>query len=203
MPPPIWRASFSRWASPPERVSEGLAEPQISQPHLHQRGEGCRDRGVIAEKLHGLLDRHRQHVVDAVAPVLHLRDLCLEAPAVADGTGDVDVGEKLHLDLFKPLPFAFLAPSPGDVKGKGAGGIPPRPGKGEFCVVAADGVVGLEVGQGIGTGGPPDGALVDQDHLGDQLCPGDLLMPPRPFFMGALGPCQPLIYDILGQGAFT
>ncbi len=180
-----------------------MSQSHIAQPHRYQGREGSGGSEVVVEELHGLLDRHLQDIVDIFAPIQHLQDLCLEARAAAQGAGDVDIGKKLHLDLFKPLPLTFLAPPPGDVEGEGPWGISPRLGEGLSREEAPDGVIGLEIGEGVGPGGLSNRSLVHQDHLGDQLRPPDLSKSPRSLLMTPLGPLEPLIYDVLCQGALA
>ena len=94
----------------------GLAEPQVAEPDLVEHLKPTQHLGRAAEKGERFAHRHVEHLVDASPAVFHLEHLRLEALAFALIAGDEDVGEKLHLDLDDPLPFAGLAASAGHVE---------------------------------------------------------------------------------------
>ena len=68
-----------------------------------------------------LLDGHRQEIGDVLSVVRDREHLRLEAPPLANGAEERDVGEELHLDGLVPLAAARLAAPAAraaDVKGE-------------------------------------------------------------------------------------
>ena len=81
----------------------GLAEPDVAEPDGVQRLQAAADLRDVLEELERLLDRHVEHVGDALALELHLERLAVVALAVALLAGHVDVGQEVHLDLDLPV----------------------------------------------------------------------------------------------------
>src|SRR5438105_11421371 len=78
------------------------------------------------KKLGGFLDRHVEHVGDRLALEQHFERLAVIAFALADVAGDVDVGQKVHLDLDDAIALAGLAAAALDVEREAAGLIAAR-----------------------------------------------------------------------------
>src|ERR1700732_2864260 len=72
------------------------------------------------EELGGLLDRHVEHVGDALALEGDLERLAVVALALADVALDVDVGQEVHLDLDDAVALARLAAPALDVEREAA-----------------------------------------------------------------------------------
>ena len=92
------------------------------------------------------------------------------------GTGDVDVGEELHLDLLVALAGAGLAASAGDVERKGRGGITAQPGQARLGEEGADRIEGLEEGGRVGAARLGERRLIDECDVGDEMGIGDLVV---------------------------
>ena len=97
-----------------------LAELDVAQADVDQRLELARDRRHRLEQLQRVLDRHLQHVVDAVALVEDLQRLAVVALAVADVAGHVHVGQEVHLDLDQAVALAGFAAAAAHVEAEAA-----------------------------------------------------------------------------------
>ena len=75
----------------------------------------------MLEELQRLLDRHVEHVGDALALEADLQRLAVVALAVALFAGHVHVGQEVHLDLDLPVAAADLAAPALDVEAETAG----------------------------------------------------------------------------------
>ena len=108
-------------------------------------------------------DRHER----VPALVVHLEGLTIVAPALAGVAGNIDIGEKVHLDADRSGSLALFAPASPDVEGEAAGLVSfcPRVGKlGEEC---PDRTEKSDVRCRVGPRGPSDRSLVDIDDLID------------------------------------
>ena len=65
-------------------------------------------RGIVAKSFVGLVDTHLEDVRDRLALELHLERLRVVALPLADLARDVDVGQKVHLDLDDAVALAGL-----------------------------------------------------------------------------------------------
>ena len=66
---------------------------------------------MILKKFKGLIDGQVQKVVYVFALIADFQHGFFKAFALAIGAGDIDIGKKLHFNLFKPVSFAgFTAP---------------------------------------------------------------------------------------------
>src|SRR5215469_17660245 len=83
-----------------------------------ERVSHARDR---LEELGGFLDGHVEHVGDALALEQDLERLAIVALALADVAGDVDIRQKVHLDLDDAVALAGLAAAAFDVEGETSG----------------------------------------------------------------------------------
>ena len=97
----------------------------------------------------------------------------LVAGAAADLAGHEHVGQKDHLDLHVAGAVAGLAAAAGQVEGEGGGGVLPLPRERLGGKELADLVERLDVGDRIGAGRAPDGRLIHQEHVLEQLPPGE------------------------------
>ena len=145
----------------------GGALPQlhVAKSHVHQGLHLVVKPGQVFKKRQRLVGGHLQHVGDGLSLVGHLQGLAVIALAVADLAGDVDVGQKVHLDLHQAVAAARLAPATLDVEGEPPGAVAPRLGLGGGGEEIPDVPEEAGVGGGVGAGRAADGALVDAYHL--------------------------------------
>src|SRR5918912_1222373 len=142
-----------------------LSQVDVAQAYVMKRLQPVGDCGHVLEEGQRLFDRHLQHFGDVLTLVVDLQRLAVIALALAHLTGDVDVGQEMHLDLLDARALAGFAAAALDVEGEPAG------------LVAANARlrhVGKELTYrgkqaGIRGGGGPRGAadrrLVDVDDL--------------------------------------
>ena len=98
-------------------------------------------------------------------PHRHFQRLPVIPQAVADFAGNGHIRQKLHLNLVIPLPLASLAAPPLDIERKPPRLIPPNPRLRQTGEQLADGSKRPGIGSRIAPRRPPDGRLVDLDHL--------------------------------------
>src|SRR6202030_1374427 len=72
------------------------------------------------EEIERLLDRHVEHVGDRFPLEQHVERFAIVALALADVAGDVDVRQKVHLDLDDAVALAGLAAAALDVEREAA-----------------------------------------------------------------------------------
>ena len=109
--------------------------------------------------------------MDVLALVVDFEDGGFVARAVAFFAGELDVGEELHFDGDGAVAFADVAAAAGDVEGEAAGGEVLAAGVGLRGEELADGVEGLDVGDGVGARRAADGRLVDEDDVVEGCVP--------------------------------
>src|SRR5688572_18456311 len=85
-----------------------------------------------------LLEKKNQNVGDRLALEQDLERLAVVAFSLADVAGDVDVGQKVHLDLDDAVALAGLAAAALDVEGEAAGLVAARFGLGQAGEPLAD-----------------------------------------------------------------
>ena len=152
----------------------GLAEADVAEADLVEDVELVGDLWGSGEVDQSFLDGHVEDVVDVLVAVLHFEDGVLVAGAtVALFAGKFDVGEELHLDGDGAVAFADIAAAAGNVEGEAAGGEVLAAGVGLRGEELADGVEGLDVGDGVGARGAADGGLVDEDDVVEVLGAGE------------------------------
>src|SRR5690606_11873066 len=116
-----------------------------------------------------LTHRHVEHFVDGRAAAQMLQadfeDFRPETLTVAVGAAQIDVGKKLHLDVFEAGATAGRTTAIAAVEAEGAGGVATLPGQRRLREELADGVEGAHVAGGVGAGGLADGRLVDEGDI--------------------------------------
>ncbi len=148
-----------------------LPHPDVAETDVHERLELGPDGGHGLEDAQRFLHGHLEDVGDGVAAVVDLQRLARVALPTAHLAGHVDIGQELHLDLEDPVAPAVLAAPALDVEAEAAGLVTAQARLGDAGEQLADGAEEAGVGGGVGTRGPPDGALVDLDDLVDRLDP--------------------------------
>src|SRR5215510_14211389 len=103
----------------------------VAEPDPLQGYELVADRRHRAEEIGALVDGHVEHIGDALAAEQYLEGLAVVAPALADVALDIDVGQKVHLDLDDAVALACLATPALDVEREAARQIAARLGFGE------------------------------------------------------------------------
>ena len=98
-----------------------LADMDVIEPDAVQELQRLAHPRHRLEEFQRLLDRHVEHVGDRFAAEQHVQRLAVVALALADVAGDVDVGQKVHLDLDDAVALAGLAAAAFDVEREAAG----------------------------------------------------------------------------------
>lgn len=142
-----------------------MAEAEVSEADFVEDGELVDDFGMAGEEAQGFLHGEAEDIVDVFAFVLDFEDAGFVAGAVALFAGEFDVSEKLHFDGDGAVSVADVAAAAGDVEGEIAGRVTAPAGFGLGGEELADGVEGLDVGDGIGARRATDGGLVDEDDV--------------------------------------
>ena len=153
----------------------GLAQPQIAEADFFQHSQLVDDLRNAGEEVQRLFHREIQHFVDVFAVIAHFEHLRLVARALAFFADQFDVGQKLHFDGDGAIALAGFAAASGDIEREVAGGEAALLGLGQRGKQFADGVEGLDVGDGIGARRAPDGRLVDQNHFVDVVVAFELV----------------------------
>ena len=164
-------ASLTRCASPPDRVVAGWPIMDVAEPDPLQGHQLVADRRHGAEEIGALVDRHVEHVGDALAAEQHLQRLAVVAPALADVALHIDVGQKVHLDLDDAVALAGLAAPALDVEREPPRQIAARLGLGQPGEPVADRREAAGIGRRVRARRAADRRLVDIDDLVEILDP--------------------------------
>src|SRR5207247_1067297 len=85
-----------------------LSEPYIAKTDIKEGHKPVGDGRHVAEKTRGFIDRHVEHLGDIASFVSDLEGFTIVAFAAANLALDVNIGQKMHLDLDQPASFAVL-----------------------------------------------------------------------------------------------
>ena len=151
----------------------GLPDLDVAKTNVIERLQLALNGGKPLKEGKSLLHRHFQNVINVFSFIVYVQRIAVIALSLADVAGDVNVGQKVHLDAFDAVALAGLTASALDVKGeasrlKSLGSGVARLGK-ELADIPKE----PRVGGRIGARRAPDGALVDADHLVQMLQPLD------------------------------
>src|SRR6476659_4039776 len=146
-----------------------LADMDVAEADALQRLELVADRRYRLEQICGLLHRHVEHVGDRLVLELDLQRLAVVALALAHVAGNVDVGQKVHLDLDHAVALASLAAPTLDVEGEAAWLVAAHLGLRQLGEPFADRRKGAGIGRGVRARRAPDRRLVDLDDLVEML----------------------------------
>ena len=80
-----------------------------------------RDFRYAAEESDALLHRHLQHIIDTLSLIFDLQCLPVIAMSFANLTGNVDIRQKVHLNLDDAVALAGFAASALDIEGEAPG----------------------------------------------------------------------------------
>ncbi len=126
----------------------------------------------MAKKFRRLLNRHIQHVGDALAFVVNLQRLAVVAFALADLARHIHIRQEVHLDLDDTLALTGFAAPTLDVEGEAARLVAANARLRHLGEEFANAGEGIGVGRGIRARRAPNGRLVDIDDLIQVLeCP--------------------------------
>ena len=95
----------------------------------------------------------------------YIEGIGVEAFPVTYVAGNVDIGEKIHLDFYIPVALTVFASTAFYVEAVAASLPSPRLRFGKICEKLADAGENPDIGCGVRTRSPADGALVDIDDL--------------------------------------
>ena len=126
-----------------------------------------------------LLDVHVENLGDVLPLEPHFERFMVEPTALAQGTCDPDVGQKVHLQLVRAVSLARLTTPPGHVEAEAARFIRPQLRIGQHGIQVADQVEQFHIGRGIGTGCPANRRLVNVNRLVEIGKPFDVRVQPR------------------------
>ena len=164
---------FETLSLPARQGVDGLPEPQIAETDRGQHLEGLRDLATVRKKAQGLRYRHGEDIRDGFSAISNVKQRRSKTSAAAGAALDIDVREKLHLDLLEPLALAGLATAAalghGRVERKGRCRELPLLCDRPRCQQRADRLEGLQIGDRCGPRGLGDRRLVHEDDLVDSL----------------------------------
>src|ERR1700743_3119903 len=86
----------------------GLPKLDITKTHIAERPDLLKNILFILEEFQGFVDTHFKNLLYILVPVSHFQYLFLESFAAANFTGQVHVGQKLHLDNLFAFTFAGI-----------------------------------------------------------------------------------------------
>ena len=144
-----------------------LAKLYIAKSDFVQDLQTCSDLFLVLKEFDRFLDRHIKDIGNALALKMHLKRLTVVSLAVADLTRDIDIGQKMHLDLQQSVTGTGFTAAAACIEREPPGGI-----AAQLCVLRggkerANIIEQACIGRGIRARRTPDGALVDSDHLVD------------------------------------
>src|SRR5579875_296729 len=146
-----------------------LADMDVAQADALERRQLLADRRHRREECRAFLDRHVEHVGDALALEPDFERLAIVALALADVALDVDVGQEVHFDLDDAVALAGLAAPAFDVERETARPVAARLGFGQAREPVSYWRECTRVGCRIGTRRAADRRLVDVDDLVEVL----------------------------------
>src|SRR5262249_38824850 len=140
-----------------------LAERDVAHADVVQNLQRAHDLRQRVEEIDGFLDRHREHVADALVAIADRERLLVEALPAAGVAVEEHVGEKAHLLADFALTGADLAAAAGDVEREAIRGIAAEPRLRRQREDPADLVQKADVGRGDRARRLADRTLVDLD----------------------------------------
>src|SRR5436190_8739087 len=186
-------------------AERGAALPQghIAQADVHQGAQLHAELRDIGENAQRFLHGHRQHIRDALALVTDLQGLPVITFAAAGFAGNAHVGQEVHLDGAHAGAFACLAAPARGVEAEPPRLVPADLRARQLCVQFPDVVEQTGVGRRIASRRATDRALVDLDHLVDQVHPFDLPVGERMRLAAIEMLAQDRVQRVADQGAFA
>ncbi len=147
----------------------GLAEADVAQADGVQRLHfGANARNVL-EEVEGFFDGHVKGLGDGLAAELDFQGLAVVAAAFALLAWYVDIRQELHLDADDAVALAGFTASALDVEAEAPRFVTARLGFGQAGIEVADVGEDAYVRGRVAARRTSDGALVDVDHLVEEL----------------------------------
>src|ERR1039458_2776151 len=142
-----------------------LAQTNIAEADLRQRGQWVANLRHGAEERDGLIHRHVQHVGDVLAFVIDLQRLAVVAAPIAGLARHVHRRQEVHLDLDQAVALAFLAATAFDVEAEAPRAVAANLGRGQAREEVPDMVEHAGIGRWVAARGAANGRLINDDHL--------------------------------------
>ena len=150
-----------------------LADLDIPKAHLHQRIHLFTNAWHRLEKALRVFDRHIKNIGNAFVLELYFQSLAVIARAFARLTGNIDIGQEMHLDLDQTIALAGLAAAALDVEAEPTRLISARLCFRQTGEPVTDRGEGPGIGRRVRAGRAADGALINVDDLVQMLEPLD------------------------------
>ncbi len=148
----------------PARKGGGwLSQGHITKAHILDGLELALNFGNVFEKFYRIIDRHVQDLSDIFLLVVDFQGFTVIAGAMANFAGNIDIRQEVHLNLDDAITATCLTAAALDIKGETTLLIAPNLGFIGLGKEVADIIKDPCIGGWIGTGCPPDWALVDID----------------------------------------
>src|SRR4029453_6267773 len=119
----------------------------------------------ISKKTRRFVHRQIEHIGDVLSFVSNLQRLTIVASPVTHFALDINVGQKMHLDLNQSAAFAILAATAFDVKTETSGIIATHSGGGKLREQLPNGGERAAVSDRISSRGAPNRTLVNDEGL--------------------------------------
>src|SRR5580704_6445270 len=146
-----------------------LTEADVAEANFVKHCKLVHDLRVTGEEVDSFAHSHVEDVVDILALVLDLKNGSLVARAIALLARELDVSKELHLHGDGAISFANVAATSGNVEAEAAGSEALAPRIGLRSIELANGVEGLDVGDGVGARRAPDGRLIDEHDIIEEM----------------------------------
>ncbi len=178
-----------------------LTERQVPEADVLEDLELVRDRRLPLEEVGRFVDGHLEDVGDVLALVGDVEHLFLVAFAAAGLALEIEIGQKLHLDLHHALALALLAAPPRHVEAEEAGFVAVDLRRPRLTEELADAVERVGIGGGVRARRPPDRLLVDHLHRVDVAVAADgVVLADFPVAASPLQALQALVERLVGEG---
>src|SRR5215475_14011426 len=116
-----------------------LPQPQITEPNIQHRVQFVRNAWNISKETRRFVHRQIEHIGDVLSFVSNLQRLTIVASPVTHFALDVNIRQKMHLDLDQSAAFAIFAATAFDVKTETSGIIAAHSGGGKLREQLSDG----------------------------------------------------------------
>ena len=143
----------------------GLTYLDVTESYVKERLKlACKTR-QMREELKSLLDSHIEHVRDILALIFDLKRVAVVTLALTSIAGNVNIGQKVHLDALNAVALTRLTASALHVERKASRRVAAHFRIGSFSEKLANIGKQPRVRRGIGARCAPYRALVDSDDL--------------------------------------
>jgi len=139
----------------------------IVESHVREGSKRTSNRRDIFEECECFLDRHLEHIRDALAAIANGEGLAVIPPAETDLTRHEGIGQKLHLDADRAIALARFASPALHVEGETPAIPAPHTRFGDLGEKLADARESAAVGGGVAPRAASDRTLIDIDDFVD------------------------------------